>query len=343
LTDIPMGGTTSGSIADNGGWTITVSDLSPEGMRVSISGAGTRAAQIDMCDAGGAEAVLLDADGETADITCVTTTTGTNASSQVTAAVASPSIEVREPPTGSGTVVMLPQGQTVTIGSPVVASSSNTQPIGVGLVDANNLETAFFALDSDESVDVQPDPSGTSNVTVLSGSITMELAGQTATVTLDTDDSVNVQSDPSSGTSNVAVVSGSVIVEVGGQTTTVGVGQTFSLMPVTIDIKPGTFPNTINLGSRGTVPVAILSSATLDARSVNPSTVTVAGAPVQLRGRGIPMASFQDVNGDGLLDLVVHIDTPALQLNSSATEAVLVGSMFDGKTIRGADSVRIVP
>jgi hypothetical protein len=49
-----------------------------------------------------------------------------------------------------------------------------------------------------------------------------------------------------------------------------------------IDIKPGSFPNSINLGSGGTVPVAILSSITFDAMKVDPLTVTLTSAPVQL-------------------------------------------------------------
>ena len=73
------------------------------------------------------------------------------------------------------------------------------------------------------------------------------------------------------------------------------------------------------------------------------TTVTLASAPVKLKGKGTPMASLQDVNGDGLLDLVVHVGTEAFQLSAGDTEAVLVGRTFDGKTIRGSDSVRIVP
>lgn len=112
---------------------------------------------------------------------------------------------------------------------------------------------------------------------------------------------------------------------------------------VTIDIKPGSFPNSINLGSSGTVPVAILSTATFDATTVDPLTVTLASAPVKLKGKGTPMASVQDVNGDTLFDLVVHVDTQALALNESDTEAVLEGQTFSAQAIRGTDSIRVVP
>ena len=112
---------------------------------------------------------------------------------------------------------------------------------------------------------------------------------------------------------------------------------------VSIDIKPGSFPNCINLGSNGTVPVAIISTETFDATTVDPLTVTLASAPVKLKGKGTPMASFQDVNGDSLLDLVVHVSTEALQVTNTDTEAVVEGKTYGGGPIRGTDTIRVVP
>jgi parallel beta-helix repeat protein len=112
---------------------------------------------------------------------------------------------------------------------------------------------------------------------------------------------------------------------------------------VQVDIKPGIQPNSINLGSSGAVPVAILSTASFDARRVNPSSVTLAGSHVRLKGKGTPMASVEDVNRDGLPDLVVHVSTEALQLTDADAVAVLEGLTHDGIPIIGADTVRIVP
>ena len=112
---------------------------------------------------------------------------------------------------------------------------------------------------------------------------------------------------------------------------------------VAIDIKPGSTPNTINLGSGGVVAVAILSTATFDATTVDPLTVTLASAPVKLKGNGTPQVIFRDVDGDGRQDIVVHIATEALQLNPNDTVAVLEGETFGGSAIVGTDLVRIVP
>ncbi len=112
---------------------------------------------------------------------------------------------------------------------------------------------------------------------------------------------------------------------------------------VQIDIKPGTNPNTVNLKSKGTVPVAVLSSPSFSAAAVSPLTVRLAGVPVSLRGNGTPMASLEDVNGDGLSDLVLHFSTQALPRFTSDTDITLVGETFDGEPIIGSDSIVIVP
>jgi hypothetical protein len=129
----------------------------------------------------------------------------------------------------------------------------------------------------------------------------------------------------------------------GGGTFDAFVAKLTHFTTVAIDIKPNSPQNTINLGSNGVVPVAILSSATFDATTIDPLTVTLASAPVKLKGNGRPQAVVQDVNGDGRLDLVVHIQTQALQLSANDTQAVLEAETFGGTAIVGTDFVRIVP
>ncbi len=97
------------------------------------------------------------------------------------------------------------------------------------------------------------------------------------------------------------------------------------------------------MGSNGNVAVAILSTAAFDATTVDPLSVTLAGAGVKLRGKGTPMTSSEDVNGDGLLDQVVHLDATAFELTETAENALLEGQTFDGTQIRGTDTVMVVP
>jgi hypothetical protein len=114
-------------------------------------------------------------------------------------------------------------------------------------------------------------------------------------------------------------------------------------LPVPIDIKPGDPNNTINLRSRGVLIVAILSTSEFGATTVDPATVKLAGAPVTTHGRNTPMTSVADLNRDGRVDLLLHFRTQDLQLDPTATEAVLKGTTFSGQRIRGVDSIRLVP
>ena len=115
--------------------------------------------------------------------------------------------------------------------------------------------------------------------------------------------------------------------------------------PVIIDIKPGSDPNSINLGANGVVPVAILSSTEFDATQVDPETVTLAGAGVAVIGKGNKfLASVEDVNGDGLNDLVLKVETENFNPTQfQAGFANLTGITFGGEAIEGSDTIVIVP
>jgi len=104
-----------------------------------------------------------------------------------------------------------------------------------------------------------------------------------------------------------------------------------------IDIKPCSDPNSINLKSKGVVPVAVLSTDGFDATSVDPATVTCAGAE-PLRWTVEDVCPF-----DGKDDLLFHFKTQELNLDENSTEAILTGHTFDGVFIWGEDTVNIVP
>jgi uncharacterized repeat protein (TIGR01451 family) len=112
---------------------------------------------------------------------------------------------------------------------------------------------------------------------------------------------------------------------------------------VAIDIRPRQPTNVIVLRSRTPTQVAILSSSVFDALTVDPRTVTLAGAPVEQMVTGRPVIQTVDVNRDGLLDLVVSMQTAAMQLTPTDTQAVVEGATFSGGLLIGVDSVTVVP
>jgi probable HAF family extracellular repeat protein len=116
---------------------------------------------------------------------------------------------------------------------------------------------------------------------------------------------------------------------------------------VTIDIKPGSEANSINPKSKGKIPVAILSTEDFDAPSQmdqNPLTLRFGSTGNE------PSLAFcnpkgEDINGDGLEDLVCHFYTQETGFGDQCgdTEGILRGMTMDGISIEGRDSVRINP
>ncbi len=111
---------------------------------------------------------------------------------------------------------------------------------------------------------------------------------------------------------------------------------------VTIDIKPGSYPNSINNNGHGVIPVAILSSIGFDATEVDPSTCSLDGQTVRVRGKN-SLAHIEDVDGDGLDDLVIQIENSDDTYEEGDWDAVLTFETFDGTPYWGTDSIRIVP
>jgi len=107
---------------------------------------------------------------------------------------------------------------------------------------------------------------------------------------------------------------------------------------VDIDIKPGSDPNSINLKSKGVIPVAILTTDVFDATEVDPTTVLFAGAAPAHKD-----AHIEDVDDDGDLDLVLHFRTQETGIAAGDIEATLTGQTFDGIPFSAVDSVRTVP
>jgi hypothetical protein len=110
------------------------------------------------------------------------------------------------------------------------------------------------------------------------------------------------------------------------------------LITATIDIKPGSFPNSINPNNKGVIPVAILTTDDFDAATLDP--VTVRFGPDE----ALPVHyALEDVDDDGDDDMILHFRTQDTGIGAGDTEATLTGKTIDGAYIIGTDSVRTVP
>jgi hypothetical protein len=117
-----------------------------------------------------------------------------------------------------------------------------------------------------------------------------------------------------------------------------GTGVT-SFIPIALDIKPGEY---INPKSDGKFPVAILSNAQFNA----PSAVDRGSLKFGRTGKEASLAFCnphgEDVNGDGLPDLVCHFYAAKTGLQKGEQQAILTGATVTGQFIRGTRRVKIV-
>lgn len=122
--------------------------------------------------------------------------------------------------------------------------------------------------------------------------------------------------------------------------------QATTTITVDLDIKPGSDPNSINLKSKGVIPVAVLSTQTangdavdFDATDIDWSTVVFGpGDATEAHGQG----HVEDVDGDGDDDMVFHFRTQDSGLSCGDTDATLTGQTNGGQDFEGTDAVNLV-
>ena len=113
---------------------------------------------------------------------------------------------------------------------------------------------------------------------------------------------------------------------------------------VEVDIRPGGDTDPINLKSKGSIPVAILSTNTaagepvdFDANTIDATTVEFAGAgPIYEGGH------LEDVDRDGDMDWVGHFKAQETDIDNTDTRAIITGKTIDGEDFIGWDTINIV-
>ena len=106
-----------------------------------------------------------------------------------------------------------------------------------------------------------------------------------------------------------------------------------------IDIRPFSPANRIQLRGRGLVLVALKGSEELDIADVE--LATLAFGPNGAPPIGRPMT--RDIDRDGMLDLVLRFRVPETGIAPGDDEACLDGETLDGVVIVGCDSIDPVP
>jgi MYXO-CTERM domain-containing protein len=107
---------------------------------------------------------------------------------------------------------------------------------------------------------------------------------------------------------------------------------------VTVDVKPGSDENPINLKSKGVIPIAVLGSMTFDALQIDYDSVAFGpgkAKPAHDKGH------VEDSNGDGFMDMVFHFRTQESNFDCGDIEATFTARTMGGTEIEGSDKITI--
>lgn len=116
--------------------------------------------------------------------------------------------------------------------------------------------------------------------------------------------------------------------------------------PVDIDVKPGSWPNSVNVNGNGVVPIGVFGGLNLDVSDIDVSTV-LAGV-TGIEASPVHGGHIEDINEDGIDDIIFHFreaelgiptDTPG----NTEMPLFLTAALDDGGRIRGVDIIRITP
>lgn len=107
---------------------------------------------------------------------------------------------------------------------------------------------------------------------------------------------------------------------------------------VTIDIKPGDTPTTIEPGRQGMIPVAILTTPQFDAATIDSGTIRIGPTGKEA---GVFKANMDDVDRDKDLDMMILVRVNDMKVKCGDTTIRLTARTSDGRAIEGSEIVKL--
>ncbi|MEA5385878.1 PKD domain-containing protein [Haloarculaceae archaeon H-GB11] len=108
---------------------------------------------------------------------------------------------------------------------------------------------------------------------------------------------------------------------------------------VAVDVKPDSTDDTVNPKAKGVLPVAILDTGDVDLSAVDVSSLRLSATEGGAGAAAAHGGHFEDVDGDGDLDLLVHFENADVGFTADSTDVYLSGVTTDGVPVVGSDSV----
>jgi hypothetical protein len=111
--------------------------------------------------------------------------------------------------------------------------------------------------------------------------------------------------------------------------------------PPTLDIKPGSDINPLNLGAKGLLPVAVMGSEWFDVSTIDQDSVLLKGAPSD-EGIAPARCIVEDVDADGFLDSLYLFETTSVATLTMDDEYLSLEFFTDGQSVLLDDFVKLV-
>lgn len=116
--------------------------------------------------------------------------------------------------------------------------------------------------------------------------------------------------------------------------------QALQLVQVNIDVLPGTEVNPINLKKKGLIPVAVLGSDIFNVETIDLTTLRL--GPSGALPAHAPGGHYEDVNKDGIIDLISHYPAQETGIVPGLEEVCVTALTVEGRTVKGCDRIKVI-